>query len=62
LDNNPGIIQSDASFFSVPNRLNSRLVSRAQALQNKCRNLYYSIIATTLLARINERLRCQGLK
>jgi hypothetical protein len=32
------------------------------ALQNKCRNPCYSIIAPTLLARANEHLRCQGLK
>jgi hypothetical protein len=42
-----------------PNTLTTPL---AQASQNKFRNLCYSIIAPTLLARVNERLRCQGLK
>ena len=44
------------------NTLTTLLVSRARALQNKCGNLCYSIIAPTLLARVNERLRCQRLK
>ena len=35
--------------------------SRALASQIKCRNRCYSINAPTLPARVNERLRCQGL-
>ena len=36
--------------------------SRPRALQNKFKHTFYSIIAPTLLARANERLRCQALK
>ena len=39
--------------------LTTPLISRAGALQNKFR---HAIIAPTLLAGANERLRCQGLK
>jgi hypothetical protein len=46
----------DANMLTRPDK------SRARASQNTFRNPCYSIIAPTLLACANERLRCQGLK